>query len=266
MAILDQVIENFSTNTLSQFFSQAITTFKTDDWDYDFLFDDNENIQESYSNIQKLGDADLQGGDDILVISAETSMPLTDRSGKKQQYEIAKKILKEEVKDAAFFIFYDAVGQFRLSFIRADFKGTKREFTTFKRYTYFVSYKQTNQTFIRQISACSFQDLDEIQKAFSVEPLNKEFYQKIAKAFYGLIGGKVTEGSKAKEYQASLKLPNLDPVKNHRTYQEFAVRFIGRTIFIWFLKNKTSDAGLPLIPAEWLTSTKVESTKCKSSK
>jgi len=261
MAILDQLIENFSTDTLNYFFKQVIPTFKTDDWNYDFLFEHNENIQESYSNIEKLGEADLSNGDDILVISAKTSTTLTDRTGKKQQYEIAKKILKEEIKDAAFFIFYDTNGQFRFSFIKADFKGTKREFTAFKRYTYFITPEQTNQTFIGQISSCDFSDLDEIQNAFSVEPLNKQFYQKIAKAFYSLIGGKVAEGSNAKEYLASLKLPSLDPVKNHRVYQEFAVRFIGRTIFIWFLKNKESDAGLPLIPDEWLTSGRVTSTK-----
>jgi adenine-specific DNA-methyltransferase len=261
MGALETLTKQFSLNILYQFFSNEITSFKSDEVDFDFLFEEDGKIQKSFAEIRKLGEADLPNGEDLLVFTAHTIFSLTDRSGKKQQYEIAKKILKEEVSDAAFFIFYDDRGQFRFSFIRADFKGTKREFTTFKRYTYFVSPSQTNQTFIRQLSACSFQDLEEIQEAFSVEPLNKEFYQKIAKAFYGLIGGKVVEGSKAKEYIASLQLPSLDSIKNHRTYQEFAVRFIGRTIFIWFLKNKSSDAGLPLIPSDWLTSTKVASTK-----
>jgi len=257
MGALENLTSNFSLTTLDQFFRGKIPSFKPDEVRYDFLFDDNEKIQESFTDIQKLGEADLPNGEDLFVITAMTKFSLTERSSKKQQYDIAKKLLKEEVKDAAFFIFFDDKGQFRFSFIRADFKGTRREYTTFRRYTYYVSPSQTNQTFIRQLSACNFQDLEEIQNAFSVEPLNKEFYQKIAKAFYQLIGGKVSEGSKAKEYKASLRLPSLDPKNNHRTYQEFAVRFIGRTIFIWFLKNKTSNAGLPLIPSDWLTSVKV---------
>ena len=261
MGIIENLTSNFSLSNLDQFFRNKIHSFRPDDDNYDYLFEDVESIQDFFTDIQKLGEADLPNGEDLFVFTAHTKFSLTDRSSKKQQYDIAKKLLKEEVKDAAFFIFYDKADQFRFSFIRADFKGTKRDYTTFKRFTYFVSPEQTNQTFIRQLSACNFQDLEEIQTAFSVEPLNKEFYQKIAKAFYQLIGGKVSEGSKAKEYIASLKLPSLDSKKNHRTYQEFAVRFIGRTIFIWFLKNKTSDAGLPLIPSDWLSSGKVGATK-----
>ena len=261
MSALQNLCDSFSVTALEKYFRTSIPSLKLDDVNYDFLFEDNENLQDFFTDIQKLGEADLPNGEDLFVFTAKTNFSLTDRSSKKRQYDIAKKILKEEVKDAAFFIFYDDVGQFRFSFIRADVKGTKRDYTTFKRYTYFISHEQTNQTFVRQLSGCNFQDLEEIQTAFSVEPLNKEFYQKIAKAFYQLIGGKVSEGSKDKEYKACLKLPDLDTKKDHRTYQEFAVRFIGRTIFIWFLKNKTSDAGLPLIPSEWLSSGKVGATK-----
>jgi len=53
-----------------------------------------------------------------------------------------------------------------------------------------------------------------------------------------------------------LQLPST-PVENRKVYQEFAVRLIGRTIFCWFLKNKKSDSGVPLIPEEWLSSNMV---------
>jgi len=116
----------------------------------------------------------------LIIITAKTNVPLTNRTGKKRQYEIAKKILKEENKDASFFIFYDEKNNFRFSFIRANFLGTKRDFTNFKRYTYFVSKKKlTNKTFINQISKADFNDLDSIQEAFNVEPLTKQFYEKL---------------------------------------------------------------------------------------
>ena len=210
MDTLNSLIASFTVDKLTQFFRQKISTFKPDEENYEYLFEDNENITDNYEDIAKIGEADLTNSDDLLVICAKTLAQLTDRTGKKGQFEIAKKILKEENKDAAFFIFYDDRGSFRFSLIRANFFGAKREFTDFKRYTYFVSPTQTNNTFIKQISACDYNDLESIQEAFSVEPLNKQFYQQIAESFYGLIGGKVGTSNKTKEYNAVLKLPGYD--------------------------------------------------------
>lgn len=261
MDTLNHLIENFSIDLLKQLFRQKISSFKAEDEDYAYLFDDNETITESYSEIVKIGEADLSNSDDLLVITAKTSEALSKRSGKKRQYDIAKKILKEENKDAAFFIFYDESGQFRFSFIRTNYLGTKRDFTDFKRYTYFVSPQLTNTTFKKQFDACQCNDLKSILEAFSVEPLNKLFYSQISESFYGLIGGTVGSGNKTNEYTAVLKIPGFDVQTHRKIYQEFAVRLIGRTIFVWFLKNKTSDANLPLIPADWLSSEKVKTSK-----
>ncbi len=149
-----------------------------------------EDIYDKYEAIVKIGEAEIDK-DDLIVIASKTTEPLTERTGKKNQYEIAKKILKHEVKDASLFVFYDDEGIFRFSFVKANYLGTKRNFTDFKRYTYFVTPKQTHKTFIKQVGGCNFNTLDEIVQAFSVEPLNKQFYQDIAKSFYGIIGGKV---------------------------------------------------------------------------
>lgn len=251
MDILNSLITDFSIKNLTTFFRGAIPSFKADDEEFDHLFSDD--IYDKYESIAKIGDAKIDK-DDLIVIASKTSDPLTERTGKRNQYEIAKAILKHEVKDASLFVFYDEEGNFRFSFIRANYRGTKRDFSDFKRYTYFVSPSQTNRTFIKQVGGCNFNSLDEIVEAFSVEPLNKQFYQAIAKSFYNLIGGKVKMGSKNEEYEASLKLPSTSIETNRKIYQEFGVRLIGRTIFCWFLKNKKSDAGIPLIPDDWVSS------------
>ncbi|MGZ0014822.1 Eco57I restriction-modification methylase domain-containing protein [Yeosuana sp. AK3] len=256
MSKINTLIEDFSTSNLISFLRDSIKSFKPKDADLDHLFPDD--IFEKYESITKVGDAVI-AKDDLIVITSKTTDPLTERSGKKKQYEIAKKILKEELKDAALFVFYDDDGNFRFSFVKANYLGTKRDFTTFKRYSYFVTTDQTNKTFIRQIGNCNFNSLDEIIEAFSVEPLNKLFYQEIAKAFYSLIGGKVKIGSRDEEFNKVIILPSQsDDDKTRKTQQEFAVRLIGRTIFCWFLKNKKSDAGISLIPEDWLSSKAVK--------
>ena len=258
---INKLIENFSVETLVEFVRQKIRTFKQDEENYEYLFDDKDYINENYQDIVKIGEAVLNDSEDILILTAKTLSYLTNRTGKKRQYEIAKKILKEENKDSAIFVFYDDEGNFRFSLIRTNFSGTKRTFTDFKRYTYFVSPKQTNKTFINQISSCDFSNLDAIQEAFSVEPLTKEFYQKVTNAFYSLVGGNIVSGNKTINIKGTLNLPGYDIILNKKVYQEFAVRLIGRIIFVWFLKNKTSDNNVPLIPKEWLSSKKVKVTE-----
>ena len=42
----------------------------------------------------------------MLICAFEANQPLSERSGKKAQYEKGKKILKESQSDAGIFIFY----------------------------------------------------------------------------------------------------------------------------------------------------------------
>lgn len=251
MSNINSLINNFSTINLIAFLRTSIPSFKPYEEDLDHLFTDD--IYHKYEAIIKIGEAKIDN-DELIVIASKTNEPLTERTGKKNQYQIAKTILKHELKDASLFIFYDDKGNFRFSFVKANYLGTKRDFTDFKRYTYFVTPSQTNKTFIKQVGGCNFNSLDEIIQAFSVEPLNKQFYQDIAKSFYGLIGGKVKIGSRNVEFDTSLKLPSTPVDTNRKVYQEFAVRLIGRTIFCWFLKSKKSENSIPLVPESWLSS------------
>lgn len=251
MSKINSLIKDFSTTNLIAFLRASIPSFKPDDDDLDHLFP--EDIYDKYVSIVKIGEAEIDK-DELIVIASKTNEPLTERTGKKNQYEIAKTILKHEVKDASLFVFYDDEGNFRFSFVKANYLGTKRDFTDFKRYTYFVTPSQTNKTFKKQVGGCNFNSLDEIIQAFSVEPLNKQFYQDIAKSFYGLIGGKVKIGSRNVKFDTALKLPSTPVETNRKIYQEFAVRLIGRTIFCWFLKSKKSENSIPLVPESWLSS------------
>ena len=88
--------------------------------------------------------------------------------------------------------------------------------------------------------------VEEWQKAFDVEKVNKDFYSQIARFYYRLTG---KEGQKRE-----LVLPYVgDDSSNISIYEEFAVRLIGRTVFCWFLKHKESKNDVPLIPPEALS-------------
>ena len=89
-----------------------------------------------------------------------------------------------------------------------------------------------------------------LKERFSVEVVNKDFYQNISRLFIKLAGGKVKVGSQIETHLARLKMPD---VCSHEILQEFSVRLIGRLVFCWFLKKKVSESKVPLLPEEVLS-------------
>lgn len=253
---MDKLIQNFSIKSVTDFFKSKIAAFSPNSENLDYIIEGNDFI--NFSNLQKVGEVAFNNSDELIVFTCKFNGLLSERSSKKRQFEIAKKVLKEDFKDGAIFIFYDENNCFRFSFIRKNYGNKEQKFTNWKRYTYFIDPSKTNKTFKNRINGCNFSSLEDIQEAFSVEKLNKKFYEEIATAFYSLIGGKVNINKREQSFDACLKLPST-PVENRKVYQEFAVRLIGRTIFCWFLKNKKSDSGIPLIPEDWLSSNMVAS-------
>lgn len=255
MSSMNAIIANYSNQNVKFFFENKITSFKPERE----VFTDIVSEDSTFLSPVKIGQAELKNHEELIVFTCESNKELTARSAKKQQFEIAKKVLKEDFKDGAIFIFYDTQGNFRFSFIRKNYGETvDNKYTPWKRYTYYVEPSKQNKTFKDRIDNCSFQSLDTIQEAFSVEPLNKKFYEDIAKAFFELISGKYKAGSKTiKVDKPLLKLPSTPYQGNENIYKEFAVRLIGRTIFCWFLKNKKSSAEISLIPESLLSSTSI---------
>lgn len=116
-----------------------------------------------------------------------------------------------------------------------------------RRYSFFLGenakINTPHQFLIKQGGVTNF---DELQKRFSLEVVNKEFYKEISESFIKLVGGTLGTGKGQKKYEPVLKLPSTDD--HSQTSLEFAVRLIGRIIFCWFLREKKSEAGLSLMP------------------
>lgn len=108
-----------------------------------------------------------------------------------------------------------------------------------RRYSYLLGPKakvKTPRKFL--IGQGQVMSLEELKERFSVEVVNKQFYNAIATQYNKLVG------PKCGREKAQLKMPEEAP----GGAAEFAVRLIGRLIFCWFLKEKQSAAGLNLMP------------------
>lgn len=115
--MINKLIVDFNLNTLDNFLQEKNRSYKPDPVDYTYYFESNAVVMNNFSDIQKRGDADVDDFGSLAVITAESKSSLSERSGKKIQFEIAKKILKESQADAAIFVFYDDKGDFRFRVI-----------------------------------------------------------------------------------------------------------------------------------------------------
>ena len=220
---MENIIENFSVESIKNYFWNKLSDFKQEE-DFSEILKENE----AFSDLEKLGEVELSDGKDILFFACKSEKDLSERSGKKIQYDIAKRLMQQEMKDSAIAIFYDDKGDFRFSFIRRNYGGDEK-FSSWKRYSYFVSKNQTNKTFLDRIKNADFSSLEKMQEAFSVEKLTKDFYNDLFKWFSWTL----TE-------EVGVTFPNDTRISNDdkEKLEEKIIRLITRVLFVWFIKHK----------------------------
>lgn len=84
MEYLENLVTHFSSENLSLFLRSKIPQFVPQEEDYSYLFEDKSEILENYKNIYKLGEAELDNSEELIVITAKVVKNLTTRSSKKK--------------------------------------------------------------------------------------------------------------------------------------------------------------------------------------
>jgi len=221
---LTDLIRNYSSENLAKFFRWKSRDFAPTKESINHI------SEEGFQDIQKLGEIQFSNKDQLLVCSIKVTKDLTERSGKKAQFELAKKILKyyQDLYDGIF-VFHDANGNFRFSLIYANYLGTHKSFSNYRRFTYYVSPQLTNNTFKQRVGNGDFSSLDKIKEAFSVEKVTKEFYQEISYWYFWAC--------------QQVRFPEAAEREDNGR-QVSVIRMITRLIFIWFMREKG------LVPAQ----------------
>ncbi|MBU4478045.1 MAG: class I SAM-dependent DNA methyltransferase, partial [Candidatus Omnitrophica bacterium] len=215
--ILDDIIKNFSPDKFTRFFREKSRSFTLRQEAFT-LYND-----EYFSDGVKLGEIKFSESEKLVVCAFKANRPLSERSGKKAQYDKGKEILKDTQSDAGIFIFYDKDGNFRFSLIYPKAIGNRRQWSNFRRFTYFVSREFTNKTFLQRIGASDFSSFQKIKDAFSVEKVTKEFYEDIANWYFWAV-------------QHSTFPKDAEEEENGRNIA--VIRLITRMIFIWFMREQ----------------------------
>ena len=209
--LIKKLIDSFSPEVLVRFLGKKGGDFR-------FLREKYAPV-ENFTDIELLAQKELEDNNRFGVWAIKTQAELSERSGKKKQFELAKNILKNDFFDAGLFAFYDETGNFRLSLVYALYKGKKVELSSYKRYTYFVEKGKRYRTFEKALTTLSFESLEKIKESFSRKPLIKEFYREIQNW-----------------YAWALKDPQVFFPSGKK--EEHLIRLITRLVFVWFLKEK----------------------------
>ncbi len=251
-AMINALIASVSPDSISDFVRQQNRSFRPVREDLSYLL--SENL--SFCQLTKLGEIEYADTDRLLVFSCkivETAcMPSLDetacmpsvnettcmsslnaRTSRKMQFEIAKKALTADFKEGAIFVFYDARGTFRFSFIRRNYGQKEQKYSNWKRFTYYVEPNaQTNRTFRERVGGCKFESLDAIQQAFSVEPLSKEFFT-----------GYKTQYEKFCQFMQTDKQMQYDFREfladgTNKAIRDYVKKMLGRIVFLHFIQKK----------------------------
>lgn len=221
--ILQSIIEDFSIDKFKLFFRRKNNRLRYPDEPLDY-----NDKEDNFTEGRKLAQGQLDDGS-LIACSFKVNKDLTERSGKKAQYDLAKRILKDTQTDAGIFIFYDTEGNFRFSLIYTNYLGRRRDWSNYRRFTYFVSKDLTNKTFLQRIGEGDFSSLEEIKNAFSVEPVTKQFYNELQNWYFWAMD--------------EVEFPDDEDKDRENRNAKNLIRLITRIIFVWFMKEKK------LIPA-----------------
>jgi len=217
-SILENIIEDFEPEKFVLFFRRKSPQFSPAKEDLQHYNDEN------FTQAQNWAKSNLADSDRLIICTLSAQKPLTERSGKKAQYDKAKKILREQqIYSAGIFIFYDKDGNFRFSLVYPEYAGPKRQWSNFRRFTYFVSPEFTNKTFLQRIASRDddFTTLNIVKEAFAIAPVTDLFYKEFFVEYDKLV-------------QAAKIINKIDEEKA----RDFVLLFAIRTIFLGFIQKR----------------------------
>jgi len=230
--VLESIVDEFSVEKFNLFFRRKTTNY------YEIMDNSPHLNDEDFSHSLKLGEIKFENGDQIVIYLFRVKKPLSERSGKKAQYEKAKRVLRypdNRVYSAGIFIYFDDAGNFRFSLIYFTSEGIKRLGSNFKRYTYFVGKDLSNKTFLYRIEDGVFSSLEQVKESFSVEPVTNQFFLQFREYFEKT---KKEFESSNRNYVCLWLKDNYSDEEYNQQINKFTYTFLGRIIFMYFLQRK----------------------------
>ena len=188
---------------------------------------ENASTEAEKKHIQKykfLGSCELDDNKEIGFFEFVTTENKDIENNRISLNYILKQKADELLLDGAIAVFYNPINKdiWRLSFIAFSYdENNKQTVNSLKRYTYVLGKNIPITTAYSQLKRIEYPKFNDLLTAFSVEKVTEEFYIGIISLYNNLI-------TKFLQY----------PINHKESKIEFAIRLIGRLLFIKFLNKK----------------------------
>jgi adenine-specific DNA-methyltransferase len=237
MTLSGLVLSNpFDQNRFKKFIQEFLPDFEKDERKVD-------TGNSGFESVSKLGNSDSLS---ITVLIVKTNKNIESRITLTNS---SFKVLKAHNIYRALIVYLnhdESIWRFSLLTAVPSFDSTGKvviNYSNPRRHSYVLGTEIGIATARKYLSTLGpIKDYEDLQLRFSVETVNKDFYKAISNHFYLLVGDENNSRSGAQ---------NLDFVENvsDEDRKNYAVRLLGRIVFLWFLKQKTSSGGLELLPS-----------------
>ncbi len=185
-----------------------------------------ESEKDHIQDYRYLGQAELDDGKEIGFFEFRSTSSHIEN--KRVGYNATlKKLAKDHILDGAIASFYYPDGEekdaWRLSFVGIDYDAGKVNVTNLKRYTYVLGKDVPVQTPLEQLKDLKYPNMEQLEKAFSVERVSKEFFEKYKNLYLEL-----------SDYLQS----QMAYFGDEKSLNLFTKKLLGRVVFLYFIQKK----------------------------
>ena len=220
---------------------------------YNNFHNENSNFSSHIIGYSHIGDYISADNKKIAIFSVKLRNSQFVTTSRTVQRSYAKKLIEAGNCDALVIAFFaDDEPKWRLSFVRLDYSicfeqgrlKTIESITPAKRYSFMLGADEPCHTAIERLHRFIVSDeklsLDDIEDAFSVERVTKEFFDLYRDKFYVL--------QETLEHNPDFC---AESARCGFTSEQYAQKMLGQIVFLYFLQKK-GCLGVPVWP-EWLS-------------
>ena len=214
----------YSTDDFENFICERFYGLEISDGGYtdEYL---SESEKDHIQDYRYLGQSELDDGKEIGFFEFRSTSSHIEN--KRVGYNnILKEFAKDYILDGAIASFsHNESKVWRLSFVGIDYDAGKVNVTNLKRFTYVLGESIPIKTPLAQLKNLKSQNLNEIEKAFSVEALNDKFFKDYKELFISL-----------NDYFLKNNFANF--ARDEENIRAFNKKLLGRITFLYFLQKK----------------------------
>ncbi|NBB80278.1 MAG: hypothetical protein GVY36_12690 [Verrucomicrobia bacterium] len=217
---------------------------------------------ESIKSIAQIGDVLLDDGKQLAVIEVEVGDDINLLRNRVSLRNRVAKFIDQDRAHGVLAVFSSGSPEYRFSFTARETLfdeelGMVEKETATKRFTYVLGPGETCNTaaarFERLGSKSESIRMDDIVEAFSVEKLNKEFFNTYKEHYQLFCNHLLSEAKRAQTYQlfGIRKVSNAtEQTRLEKPVRDFVKRLLGRIVFLHFLQKK-GWMGCPPDRSDW---------------